>query len=103
MATKVLRVDPSPDLEPFAVERAAIAQAGGELVIGNAPAYRTDDVAEHAIALLLATARRVPWQERQSWAQARQAPATRPASTCRQPGVSRASGLTMFFGRSPER
>ncbi len=124
MTIKVFQVDPSPDLEPFAVERAGIAQAGGELVIGNcttedeviakagdaeifwvgweplmtrrvmealpncrlvvrwgvgydqipvkdandlgiavgnAPAYGTDDVAEHAIALLLATARRVPW------------------------------------------
>ena len=124
MTIKVFQVDPSPDLEPFAVERAGIAKAGGELVIGNcttedeviakagdaeifwvgweplmtrrvmealpncrlivrwgvgydqipvkdandlgiavgnAPAYGTDDVAEHAIALLLATARRVPW------------------------------------------
>jgi D-3-phosphoglycerate dehydrogenase len=31
------------------------------VAVANAPAYGTDDVAEHAIALLLATARRVPW------------------------------------------
>lgn len=31
------------------------------IAVGNAPAYGTDDVAEHAIALLMATARRVPW------------------------------------------
>ena len=31
------------------------------VAVGNAPAYGTDDVAEHAIALLLSTARRVPW------------------------------------------
>jgi D-3-phosphoglycerate dehydrogenase / 2-oxoglutarate reductase len=31
------------------------------VAVGNAPAYGTDDVAEHAIALLLATARRIPW------------------------------------------
>src|SRR3954465_9642613 len=29
--------------------------------VANPPAYGTDDVAEHAIALLLATARRIPW------------------------------------------
>ncbi|HVA87826.1 MAG TPA: C-terminal binding protein [Candidatus Saccharimonadales bacterium] len=124
MSIKVIQVDPSPDLEPFAYEREALARAGGELVVGNcttedevierarnaeifwvaweplvtrrvmealpncrlvvrwgvgydqipvrdatelgvavanAPAYGTDDVAEHAIALLLSTARRVPW------------------------------------------
>jgi D-3-phosphoglycerate dehydrogenase / 2-oxoglutarate reductase len=31
------------------------------VAVGNAPAYGTDDVAEHAISLLLATARRIPW------------------------------------------
>ena len=31
------------------------------IAVANAPAYGTDDVAEHAIALLLSTARRVPW------------------------------------------
>jgi D-3-phosphoglycerate dehydrogenase len=31
------------------------------IAVANAPAYGTDDVAEHAIALLLATARRIPW------------------------------------------
>ncbi len=31
------------------------------IAVGNAPAYGTDDVAEHAISLLLSTARRVPW------------------------------------------
>lgn len=31
------------------------------VAVGNAPAYGTDDVAEHAIALLVGAARRVPW------------------------------------------
>jgi D-3-phosphoglycerate dehydrogenase len=31
------------------------------VAVGNAPAYGTDDVAEHAIALLVSTARRIPW------------------------------------------
>ena len=31
------------------------------IAVANAPAYGTDDVAEHAIALLMATARQVPW------------------------------------------
>ena len=31
------------------------------VAVGNAPAYGTDDVAEHAIALLLSAARRIPW------------------------------------------
>jgi D-3-phosphoglycerate dehydrogenase len=31
------------------------------VAVGNAPAYGTDDVAEHAISLLLSTARRIPW------------------------------------------
>jgi len=31
------------------------------IAVGNAPAYGTDDVAEHAISLLVGAARRVPW------------------------------------------
>ena len=31
------------------------------VAVGNAPAYGSDDVAEHAISLLLSTARRIPW------------------------------------------
>ena len=35
------------------------------IAVANAPAYGTDDVAEQAIALLVATARQVPWYHNQ--------------------------------------
>ena len=35
------------------------------IAVANAPAYGTDDVAEHAIALLVSTARQVPWYHNQ--------------------------------------
>src|SRR5687767_4626010 len=35
------------------------------IAVANAPAYGTDDVAEHAIALLVSTARQVPWYHTQ--------------------------------------
>ncbi len=124
MTVKVFQADPFPQHMPYAYEKEAIAQAGGELIIGdcnseadviaqagdaevilvewksvvtpavmdalpklrlvirwgvgydqidavaaeargiavaNAPAYASEDVAEQAIALLLAATRRVGW------------------------------------------
>jgi D-3-phosphoglycerate dehydrogenase / 2-oxoglutarate reductase len=74
---RVFHADYAGDLEPFGYERAALGQAGAELVVAhcaaatelgvavaNAPAYSTENVAEHTMALLLGLARGIVADDR---------------------------------------